>query len=172
MLVIERGSKRRSAMIEVVLYVPGMKCNLLSIGQLIEKGLSVTMQGNILHLYDKQGKPVLKSKLTKSRTFLYSIQNARDVCMSTVTDEDSNWLWHMRYGHLNFRSLSYLSTKNLVSGLPVLDAHKKTCEVCLSGKQSRLLFVYEKPKRSKIAPEVIHYDMCGPFEIPTIGGSK
>jgi transposase InsO family protein len=65
--------------------------------------------------------------------------------MSTVTDEDSNWLWHMRYGRLNFRSLSYLSSKNLVSGLPILDAHKKTCEVCLRGKQNRLPFVSEKP---------------------------
>jgi hypothetical protein len=41
----------KNALIEKVLYVPGMKCNLLSIGQLIEKGFSVTMKGNILHLY-------------------------------------------------------------------------------------------------------------------------
>jgi hypothetical protein len=112
----------RITLIEKVLIVPGMTCNLLSIGQLIEKGFSVTMQGNILYLYDKKDKLVLKSKLTKSRIFLCSIQNARNVSMSAATDEDSKWLWHMRYGHLNFRSLSYLSTKNLVSGLPVLDA--------------------------------------------------
>jgi len=67
--------------------------------------------------------------------------------MSTATKEDSNWLWHIRYGHLNFRNLSYLSTKNLVSGLLVLDAHKKTCEIYLIGKQSRFPFVSEKPKR-------------------------
>ena len=162
----------RNALIEKVLLVPGMKCNLLSIGQLIKKGFSVTMQGNILNLYDKQENLVLMSKLTKSRTFLCNIQNARDVCMSAATGEDSNWLWHMRCGHLNFRSLSYLSTKNLVSGLPVLDANKKTCETCLKGKQSRISFVSEKPKRSKTALEVIHSDICGPFEVPTIRGSK
>jgi hypothetical protein len=78
----------------------------------------------------------------------------------------------MRYGHLNFRSLSYLSTKNLISGLPVLDAHKKTCETCLKGKQSRFLFVSENTNRSKTALEVIHSDICGPFEVPTIGGSN
>jgi hypothetical protein len=162
----------RNALIKKVLLVPGMKCNLLSIGQLIEKGFSVTMQGNILNLYHKQENLVLKSKLTKNRTFLCRIQNARDVCMSASTDEDSNWLWHMRYGHLNFRSLSYLSTKNLPSGLPVLDANKKNCETCLKGKQSRLPFVSEKPKRSKTALEVIHSDIYGPFEVPTISGSK
>jgi transposase InsO family protein len=30
--------------------------------------------------------------------------------------------------------------------------------------------VYEKPKRSKTPLEVIHSDICGPFEIPTLGG--
>jgi len=85
----------RNALIEKVLLVPGMKCNLLSIGQLIEKGFSVTMQGNTLNgntlnLYDKQENLILQSKLTKSRTFLCSIQNAKDVCMSAASDEDSN----------------------------------------------------------------------------------
>jgi hypothetical protein len=141
----------RNALIKQVLLVPGMKCNLLSIGQLIEIGFSVSMHGNTLNLYDKQHNLILKSKLTKNRTFMCSIQNAKDVCMSAASDEGVNWLWHMRYGHLNFISLSYLSTKNLVSGLPILDANKKTCETCLKGKKSRLPFVSEKPKRSKTA---------------------
>jgi len=63
----------RNALIEKVLLVPGMKCNILSIRQLIEKGFSVTMQGNMLYLYNKQDNMVLKSKLTKSKTFLCSI---------------------------------------------------------------------------------------------------
>jgi len=33
----------KNALIDKVLYVPGMKYNLLSIGKLIEKGFSVTM---------------------------------------------------------------------------------------------------------------------------------
>jgi len=131
----------RNQLIEKVLYVPRMKFNLFSIGQLIAKGFSVTMQGNILHLYDKQGKCVLKSKLTKNITFLCNIQNSRDVCMSTESNEDLKCLWHMRYGHLIFRRLSYLCSKNLVLGLPVLEAHKKTYDVCLRGTQSRLPFV-------------------------------
>jgi len=32
--------------------------------------------------------------------------------------------------------------------------------------------VSENPKRSKIALEVVHSDIYGPFEIPTLGGSK
>lgn len=35
-----------------MLYVPGMKCNLLSIDKLVEKGFSVTMGEGMLKVYD------------------------------------------------------------------------------------------------------------------------
>jgi hypothetical protein len=53
-----------------------------------------------------------------------------------------------------------------------LNANKKSCEVCLRGKQSRLPFVARKPKRSKTALEIIHSYICGPFEVPNIGGRR
>ena len=83
--------------------------------------------------------------------------------MSTVSDEDPKWIWHMRYGHLNFRSLSYLSSKSLVSGLTVLDANKKTCEVCIKGKQSRLLIVgvSNGPQMSECMISSADFDLLG-----------
>jgi hypothetical protein len=32
--------------------------------------------------------------------------------------EEKSWLWHLRYGHLNFHSLKLLTSKELVYGLP------------------------------------------------------
>ncbi|XP_019464289.1 PREDICTED: uncharacterized protein LOC109362714 [Lupinus angustifolius] len=48
----ENGSK---AIVSNVLYVPKMKYNLLSIGQLIEKGFSVLMKNSQLELFDSEG---------------------------------------------------------------------------------------------------------------------
>jgi len=42
------------AVIEIVLYVPGMKCNLFSVGKLVEKGFSVCMKDDILKVYDSK----------------------------------------------------------------------------------------------------------------------
>ncbi|MCH85421.1 retrovirus-related Pol polyprotein from transposon TNT 1-94, partial [Trifolium medium] len=66
--------------------------------------MATTCEGNPLcedwyrrYCYQKEG--------WEEDTDLKSIQNAKEVCMSTISDKDINWLWHMRYGHLNFRSL-------------------------------------------------------------------
>jgi len=59
--------------IKDVFYVPDMKCNLLSIGQLVEKGFSITMNGDSLKLFDAKNNLVLKSNLSKNRTYRCSI---------------------------------------------------------------------------------------------------
>jgi len=55
--------------IEDVLYVPRMKCNLLSVGQLVQKEFSVFMKEEVLKVYDARKRLVLKSPLAKNRTF-------------------------------------------------------------------------------------------------------
>ena len=47
-------------LIQDVWYVPGIKSNLISIGQLIEKGFSVTMKDNLLKLYDCNKKMIMQ----------------------------------------------------------------------------------------------------------------
>jgi hypothetical protein len=50
-------------------------------------------------------------------------------------------LWHQRYGHLNLRYLSFLTTKQLGDGiLDILDQQDIMCEACLAGKQHRMPF--------------------------------
>jgi len=51
-----------------------------------------------------------------------------------------------------------------------LNADKKLYEFCLRGKQNRLHFVSKNPKRSKATLEIVHFDVCGPLEVTTIGG--
>lgn len=65
---IKRSNGKRTV-ISNVLYVPGMKSNLLSLGQMLEKGYSVRMQNGYLELLNTKNKVVLKSLLSKNRTF-------------------------------------------------------------------------------------------------------
>jgi len=88
------------------------------------------MNGNSLQLFDPHKKLIAKSSLSKNRSFKCSIQSAKEVCMTRTINEDHDWLWHVRYVHLNFRSLCHLGSKNLASGLPVLIEHNKSCEIC------------------------------------------
>ena len=63
------GRNGKMAIIEEVLYVPGMQCNLLSVGQFIQKGYSVNMKDNTFMFFDKHQRLVLKTPLAKNITF-------------------------------------------------------------------------------------------------------
>ncbi|XP_073223543.1 uncharacterized protein [Cicer arietinum] len=102
-MVIKRRNGK-TVMIENVLYVPRMKSNLLSIGQLIQKGFQVIMKNDALEMYDRQKKMILKAPLSKNRTFVINIQAVDIHCLKATSSIDENWLWHSRFGHLNFRS--------------------------------------------------------------------
>ena len=93
-------------------------------------------------------------------------------CLNTVADHKDSWLWHLRFGYLNFRSCNQLITQDMVTGIPSLEMPKKLCEGCLVGKQSRYSFVSTMLIRSSYILEVVHSDVCGPFEEYTIGGNK
>lgn len=69
--------KRKDGMhsyITDVLYVPGMKSNLLSLGQLLEKGYVMEMKNKMLKVFDSKRKLILKVPLSKNRTFKIGIQ--------------------------------------------------------------------------------------------------
>lgn len=104
----------KTTLIEDVLFVPSMQCNLLSIGQLVERGFSVIMEGGSLKLHDKKKRVVLKSTLTKSRICKASLKAAASHCLYSSIPNKKRRLWHKRYWHQNFRSLGKFSTMNLV----------------------------------------------------------
>ncbi|XP_019435863.1 PREDICTED: uncharacterized protein LOC109342308 [Lupinus angustifolius] len=57
------------AMITDVLFVPNMKNNLISLGQLLEKGFTVNMQDGYLEIFDSTARKILRTQLTQNRTF-------------------------------------------------------------------------------------------------------
>ena len=74
-------------------------------------------------------------------------------------------------GHLNFKDLSRMSFEKLVSGLPLINP-LKVCENCWISKQSRTLFSNLTTLRSSEILQVVYSDLCGPFEVPSLGGNK
>lgn len=103
-IVIKRKNGE-PAYVTDVLYVPSMKTNLLSLGQLLENGFSMTMQNNYIEVFDCKQRKVFQAPLAKNRTFKVNLNVAEIQCLCTTVTTDDRWLWHYRFGHLNFRSL-------------------------------------------------------------------
>ena len=87
-------------------YIPDLKVNLLSIGQLQEKGDVITFQNNEREIYDSRRRSIAKMQMTTKR--LYSLTLNIIARNLMVQKEDTNWLWHFRYGHLYFKGLNCL----------------------------------------------------------------
>ena len=122
-----------------VYYIPELKSNILSIGQLLEKGHTIQMEDSTLTLKDKNKKVIAKVHMSKNQIFSINIKTEIKRCYQAYLKEESR-LWHLRYGHLNYESLKLLSSKEMVNGLPVIKYPKEVCEDCVIGKQTKIFF--------------------------------
>ena len=127
-------------MITEVLYVPTMKNNLLSIGQLLQKGFSMNLYDGTMEIFDRMQKKILKVKISENRTFQVKLGAFDSQCLNAETKSDESWLWHMRYGHLNFKDLNLTHAKDIVTGLPQVRIPKFVCDHCMINKQTRTSF--------------------------------
>nr|KYP48195.1 Retrovirus-related Pol polyprotein from transposon TNT 1-94 [Cajanus cajan] len=76
----------------------------------------------------------------------------------------------MCFGHFHFSGLNYLSRKEYVSSLPIVNIPNGVCETCEIGKKHRESFPTRVPWRAKKLLEIVHSYLCT-VEIPTHGGS-
>lgn len=90
-------------------------------------------------------------------------------CFSTII-KDKSWLWHLRYGNLNFHGLKLLYQKKMVIGLPLINHVVQLCEWCIFGKQCHDFFLEDKQEEPinylelfmKIfAGQLIHFLLVG-----------
>ena len=162
---------RKKACITDVLYVPNMRSNLISIGQLLQKGYTMEMEAQAMKVFDSKNKLILKAHLSKRRTFNINISVIEEKCLLSEVKSE-NCLWHQRYGHINFKDLNILSEKKMVQGLPKIKLPKEVCDMCCTGKQDRNSYNTIVTFNATRKLEVIHSDVCGPFEVKSIGGNS
>ena len=93
---------------------------------------------------------------------MYSISSKR-------TRENINpiVLWHHRFGHIGEDRIRQLGESGLLGSLG--SEPYPTCESCLRGKMIKLPFK-NKGERAKNILELIHTDVCGPFNEMARGG--
>jgi len=99
-----------------VFFIPDLKTNLLSIGQLQEKGYEVSIKGGICRIQDEKLGMIAQVKM--SLTQLFPLYLPKHVSSRFLTrSKEVAWLWHFLYAHLSFGGLQTLHQKNMVEGL-------------------------------------------------------
>jgi hypothetical protein len=103
----------------------------------------------------------LLAKVIRSpnRLYVLNVELVAPVCLASRGAE-SAWLWHARYGHLNFPALRRLAWKSMVCGLPEVEQAGQVCRECLAGKHHRAMFSRQAKYRTGESLVLVHGDLC------------
>ncbi|XP_074364512.1 uncharacterized protein LOC141705482 [Apium graveolens] len=74
-------------------YIPTLRSNIISLGQLSEEGNRVVMNGENLWVYDSCGRLLIQVQRSVNRLYKIHIQEAEHYCLLTKSEEEI-WLWH------------------------------------------------------------------------------
>ena len=149
-----------------VLYVPSLKCNLISIGQLLkEKDYIVTFTDSFCVIQDRTSRnPIGVGKLRNGVYYYKPLQGEK---VNAVKVEEKYELWHRRLGHPSDRVLASIHSlgNNVMKGI-----EDYVCDSCCRGKQVRNSFQLSNKRAFEIF-NLIHVDIWGPYRTPTTSGA-
>ena len=116
-----------------VRHVPGLRRNLISVGQLDGEGYCTTFSGHEWKI-TKGALVVARGKKTGT---LYVTSNLENIVAVADADGKSN-LWHQRLGHMSEKGMKTLLSKGKLPDLKNVDVG--LCEDCIFGKQKKVSF--------------------------------
>ena len=112
-IILKDGSRN---FISDVFYVLGLHQNLLSMGQLSERGYDMRIFKGVCTITDGRKGLIAKVNMTPNRLFPLKI-NCENLPYFSSMVLDNMWLWHMRLGYMNFGSLSFVTRKKKSFGI-------------------------------------------------------
>lgn len=151
-----------------VLYVPDIDQNLLSVGQLMEKGYVLHFVNKACVIEDPSGHEIFKVKMVGKS---FSLNPLEEEQTAFQVKESVTEVWHKRLGHYHHEGLLRIKSKRMANDLPEFDDPIPYCKACQFGKQNRKSF----PKstwRATHKLQLIHTDVSGPQRTPSLAGSR
>lgn len=151
------------------LYVPDLTQNLISVSSLCKANGMIQFTEKEVKIY-KDNQLVLCGN--KENGLYYTIITNNNEESSLLTKQKGTAMeWHKRLGHPGKHVLQNLI--KVADGIKIEGNEniEENCEVCIKAKQSRLPFNTQRKRASRIL-EIIHSDVCGPFENKTYDGKR
>ncbi|KAL2246274.1 UNVERIFIED_CONTAM: Retrovirus-related Pol polyprotein from transposon TNT 1-94 [Sesamum indicum] len=147
-----------------VRHIPGLKRNLISVGQLDSDGFHTTFGDTKWKI--SRGAMTLARGL-KSGTLYMAAGSSSNIPFAGIVSQAN--LWHNRLGHMSEKGMNVLKSKGRLPKLKSVEVGH--CEHCVFGKQKRVSFltIGRTPRKEKL--ELVHTDLWGPAPVSSLGGS-
>jgi hypothetical protein len=155
-----------------VLYVPGMKKNLISVSTLQDRGLEVTFRGSEVLIHPR-GSSLASGQVIGVREgtlFRLLFQPLHALAVSSDNNRQLCELWYRRMAHLHHGALGGL--REVVTEVPQINIeHQYVCRGCALGKFDKASFP-NSDTRSAWILDLIHTDVCGPMTRRSLSGCE
>ena len=156
-----------------VLYAPDIGISLLSVGVIAENGAEVHFVESQA-IVARNGVPEMIARRVGDTLYLLDIIVLRDGIATVAQPLPASLQeWHERLAHISHRTILKMASSGTVTGLQLPPgSHPPTtrCHECAQAKMSRLPFYPSTTSTSRIG-QLIHSDVCGPFQVASIGGA-
>ena len=167
------AKKGQLLVLKNVLYVPQAALRLISVGRLADDNMTVTFQREKCTVQN-----------TSNRTVIEAIHKHHGLYMIYGNDANSDLVflthavptittWHKCLGHVGYQFIINLARLSMAKGMPIdVSVSPPTCEHCILGKQSKTLVPHTREgERAKIPLAIVYFDLMGPQDVPSMGGS-
>jgi hypothetical protein len=148
-----------------VLFVPGMKRNLVSVSSLDDKGYKVTFfEGKVLAWHENSHMDSARViGVRENSLYRLIVQPVQALLHDTISLSE---LCHRRLAHLHYRALPALG--KMATCLPEIHVqHNGVCIGCALGNNVKGSFL-SSDNRSKGILDLIHSNVCGPMNVASL----
>ncbi|MCO5558972.1 hypothetical protein L7F22_012563 [Adiantum nelumboides] len=152
-----------------VLYVLGIKKNLLSVSSLAKNGLRVIFEDDRCIVRDREnGYSLITTGTLENRLFVldrYEKQIQACIAETKTQAMPDAELWHARFGHVGYGNLMTLQRHNMVHDLSLLEMPPRhVCEGYVLGKMHRFAFSQDGSVRATRKLQLVHSDLRGKLD--------
>ncbi|XP_021751608.1 uncharacterized protein LOC110717256 [Chenopodium quinoa] len=152
--------------LEHVLFVAQLHCNLLSVSKMIDDShCYVRFTDSLCAIQDQHSGSLIGGGERIDE--LYYFRRLPKVCALTSSEVSTFELWHRRLGHPSDPIVKLVPAVSASSSSKFLN---KACEICPQAKQSRDIFPNSDSRASRIF-ELIHCDLWGSYKTPSTCGA-
>ena len=141
-----------------VLYVEGMRVNLLSISQIYDQDFMVLFSKGKCLVLNESGKKLISGVCTLDNCYGL-VPNADIVCNSIhLPNED---IWHQMMAHASYKYLSIVSKHESVLGIPKLNrVNNVLCGPCQLRKHTKAKHSGTQTSATSRPLELLYLDLC------------